>query len=190
MSSNNSPKTKKKGDGKKVQRTERREKIWVQTIFTNRTGEKDKNSLIVFHHIQIIKTTTNGATLIRRGAAELHILLPRCIDLPELADDDAAGAEVTADVPLLLLLILLLELIVVPVGGGAVVMSPLLKVDPVKARVVIDPVTERDVVDTVGESAEEPEDTDGDEEPGAGEEIRVMAKAGLVSPESPNKTIM
>jgi hypothetical protein len=116
------------------------------------------------------------------------MLLPRCIDHPELADDDAAEAEVTADAPLLLL-ILLLELLVVPVGGGAVVMSPLLKVDPVKASVVIDPVTERDV-GTVGESSEEPEDTDGEEEPGAGEEIRVMAKAGLVSPESPNKTIM
>jgi hypothetical protein len=115
------------------------------------------------------------------------MLLPRCIDHPELADDDAAEAEVTADAPLLLLLIPLLELLVVPVGGGAVVMSPLLKVD---ASVVIDPVTERDVVGTVGESSEEPEDTDGEEEPGAGEEIRVMAKAGLVSPESPNKTIM
>jgi hypothetical protein len=141
----------------------------------------------LFHHIQIIKTITNGATLIKRGAAELQILLSRCIDRcidhPELADEDAAKAEVTEDAPLLLLL---LELVVVPVGGEAVVMSPLLKVDPAKATVVIDPVIERDVVGTVGESAGEPEDTDDDGVPGVGGEIRVMAKAGLVSPESPN----
>jgi len=190
MSIDNSPNQKERRR-ERVQRTERREKIMCNhPIFTNRTADSDKkgkNSLIVFHHIQIIKTATNGATLIKRGAAELHILLPRCIDHPELADDDAAKAEVTEDAPLLLLI---LELGVVPVGGEAVVMSPLLKVDPAKASVVIDPVTERDVVGTVGESAGEPEDTDDDGVPGDGGEIRVMAKAGLVSPESPNKTIM
>lgn len=182
--------TKKKGREKESKEPSVARK-YCSTIFTSRTTTRDKkgkNSLIVFHHIQIIKTTTNGATLIKRGAAELHRLLPRCKDHPELADDDAAKAEVTADA-LLLLLLLLLELVVVPVGGGAVEMSLLIKVPPIKADVVIDPATERDVLGTVGGSAEEPEDTGDDEVSEDGEEIRVMAKAGLVSPESPNKTI-
>jgi hypothetical protein len=186
--------TKKKGGERSSKNRASRENIVQKS--SNHTAARDKkgkNGLIVFHHIQIIKTTMNGATLMKRGAAELHILLARCKDHPELADDEAAKAEVTADAPLLLSL-LLLELVVVPVGGGAVVLSPLTEVPPIKAGVVRDPATERDVGGTVGgtvgESAEEPEDKDDEEVSETGEEIRVMAKAGLVSPESPNKTMM
>lgn len=141
-----------------------------------------------------MKTTMHGATLIKRGAAELHKLLPRCKDHPALVVD-AAKAEVTADaLLLLLLLLLLLELVelavVVPVVGRTVDEPTAVKVRSegkvmsVEVGVVAELEIERDVVGSVAPGME-PEDADDDEEPEPGEEIRVMAKAGLVSPESP-----
>ena len=139
-----------------------------------------------------MKTTMHGATLIKRGAAELHKLLPRCKDHPALVVD-AAKAEVTADA-LLLLLLLLLELVelavVVPVVGRTVDAPTAVKVRSegkvmsVEVGVVAELEIERDVVGSVAPGMD-PEDADDDEEPEPGEEIRVMAKAGLVSPESP-----
>lgn len=89
----------------------------VEILFNNFT-------LVSFRHIQIMKAMTNGATLIKKGAVELHILLPRCKDHPELVvdDDDAARAEVTPD-SLLLLELGEVEPVVVPVRGEAVVAS-------------------------------------------------------------------
>jgi hypothetical protein len=84
-----------------------------------------KNNLVAFRHIQIMKAMINGATLIKKGAVELHILLPGCKDHPELVvdDDDAARAEVTPDSLLLLELGEVEPVVVVPVGGEAVVGS-------------------------------------------------------------------
>jgi len=135
-----------------------------------------------------MKTTTNGATLI---AAELQKLLPRCKDQPALVDD-AAKAEVAADAPLLMLLLTLLGLVepvvVVPVGGRTVDASTAVEVISVEVGVVTELEIERDVAGSAAPELE-PEDADDDEVSEPGEEIRVMAKAGLVSPESPNKTI-
>lgn len=57
-----------------------------------------------------------------------------------------------------------------------------------EAGVVTELDIERDVTGGVAPEMES-DDADDDEVPGTGEEIRVMAKAGLVSPESPNKTM-
>jgi len=125
----------------------------------------------------------------KKGAAELHKLLSRCKDHPALVDD-AAKAEVTEDA----LLLTLLELVepavavVVPVGGRTADASTAVEVMPVEVGVVTELEIERDVEGSVAPEME-PEDADDDEVPGPGEEIRVMAKAGLVSPESPNKTM-
>jgi len=140
---------------------------------------------------------TNGGTLIKIGTAELHELLPRCKDHPALVDDDAA----TADALLLMLLELVeplvdvpvgLELaepfVVVPVGVRTADVTIAVKGMSVEACVVTELGIERDVAGSVVPGLE-PEDTDDDEVPGPGEEIRVMANEGLVSPESPNKTM-
>jgi hypothetical protein len=146
--------------------------------------QQDKISLVAFRRIQTMKAIANGAMPIKKGATELHVLLLRCEDHPELVDDDAAKAEVTAD-ELLLLLLLELKLVVVPVGGEAVVPSAVaVEVLPVKAGVVTGPVAERDE-ESADELATELEDADGDETL-MPEEILVMAKEGLVSPESPS----
>jgi len=132
---------------------------------------------------------TNGATPIKKGATELHKLLPRCKDHPALVDDDAAKAEVKADALLLMLLLELVELVVVvAVGGRTVDASTAVEVTSVEVGVVAELRIERDVAGSVAPGME-PEDADDDEVPESGEEIRVMAKAGLVSPESPNKTM-
>ena len=133
---------------------------------------------------------TNEATLIKKGAAELHIRLSRCKDRPALVGVDAAEAKATADVLLLLLLLLLLAA-VVPVDSGAVVMSAPVVVLSVKAKTdgVTEPVIERDVGIAIDGSGMKPRDVDDDALPESGDEIRVMAKAGLVSPESPNTKI-
>jgi len=138
-----------------------------------------------------MKTMTNGATPIKRGATELHKLLPRCKDRPALVDD-AAKAEVTDDALLLMLLLTLLELVepvvVVSVGGRTVDVSTAVEVMSVEVDVVTELGIERDVAGSVAPGIE-PEDVDEGEVPGPEEAIRVMAKAGLVSPESPNKTM-
>jgi len=136
--------------------------------------------------IQTMKAMTNGATLIKKGAAEFHKLLPpRCRDHPALLLDDAAKA-VALLLPLLLSLMLLelVELlVVVPVGdrtvGVSVGVSTAFEVS-VDVGVVTELEIERDVTGIVGPD---------DEVLGSVEAIRVMAKAGLVSPESPNKTM-
>lgn len=128
------------------------------------------------------------ATLIKKRAAELHILLPRCKEHPELVDDNAAKAEVAADTLLLLLVGLVDPVVVVPVGGDAAVEpAAVVGMPSVKTGVVAEPLLERDVAGTVDESVVDPRAADDDELSGA--EIRVIAKAGLVSPESPYKTI-
>jgi len=132
-----------------------------------------------------MKSMNNGATLIKKWTAELLILL-WYEDHPALVGVDAAKAEVIADA---LLLLEPVEPVVVPVGSEAVVMSVLNGVPCVKPSVVTKPEIERDVVAGVDESGVEPEDAGDDELVEPGEEISVMAKAGLVSPESPIKTI-
>jgi len=68
-----------------------------------------------------MKAMTNGATLIKKGAAEFHKLLPpRCRDHPALLLVEDAAKAVALLLPLLLSLMLLelVELVVVvPVGG-------------------------------------------------------------------------
>ena len=155
----------------------------------------NKKEIALLHcyvHIQTMKPMTNGATLIKKGAAELHKLPPRCEDHPALVDDDAAEAEVTADALLLMLLLVLLVLVepvvVVPAEGRAVEASTAVEVLSVEVGGVTELGIERDVVGSVTPGTE-PEDADEDELPESGEEIRVMAKAGLVSPESPSTRI-
>jgi len=135
--------------------------------------------------IQTMKTMRNGATLVRKGAAELHRLLPRCKDHPALVDDAAK-----ADALLLTLLLTLLELVepavVVPVGGRTVGVLTSVEVMSVEVDVVTGLDVERDVVGSVAPSVES-EDADDDEVGETGAEILVMAKMELVSPESPNK---
>jgi len=137
-----------------------------------------------------MKTTRNGATLVRKGAPKFHNLLPRCKDHPALVDD-AAKADALLLTLLLALLVGLVESVdVVPVGGRTVGVSTAVEVMSVEVGVVM--VTEleieRDVAGSVTPGTG-PEDADEDELPESGEEIRVMAKAGLVSPESPSKTM-
>jgi len=139
-----------------------------------------------------MKTMTNVATLINKEAAKLDKLLPRCKDHPALVDDDVAKAEVAVDVLLLMLLIVLAELaeavVVVPVGGRTVDVSTAAEGLSVVVGVITEVGIERDVLGSVVPEME-PEDADDNDVSGPGEEIRVMAKAGLVSPESPNKTM-
>ena len=133
----------------------------------------------------------NGATLVRKGAAEFHKLLLRCKDHPALVDDAAK-----ADALLLALLLALLELVelvvVVPVGVRTA--GVLTSVEVVMSVEVVGVVTglevESDVVGSVAPSVES-EVADDDEEEAAetGEAILVMAKMALVSPESPNTRI-
>lgn len=124
-----------------------------------------------------MKVITNGAMPIKKGAAEVHVRLLRCKDHPELVDDDTAEAEATTDGLLLLLLLGPVELVVVPIGGKTVVPSA-------AAVVVTERVTERDEPST-DKLATELDDAD-DDETLMPEEILVIAKEGLVSPESPN----
>lgn len=134
---------------------------------------------------QTMKTMRNGATLVRKGAAESHKPLPRCKDHPALVDDAAK-----ADALLLALLLTLLELVElvvdVPVGGRTVGVST--SVEEVMSVEVVGVVTgvevERDVVAPSVESKDVDDDDDAVAE--TGEEILVMAKIELVSPESPN----
>jgi hypothetical protein len=161
------------------------------TIRNKMAKQQEKKNLVALSrssHIQTMKTT-NGATLIKTGAVELHKLLPRCKDHPALVDDDAAKAEVTEDALLLLLLELVEPVVVVPVGGRAVDVPTAVKALSVEVGVVTELGIERDVAGSVVPGMEL-EDADDDEVSGPGEEIRVMAKAGLVSPESPNRTMM
>lgn len=72
--------------------------------------------------------------------------------------------------------------VVVPVASGLA----LIGVPSVKAAVVTEPVIERDVGGGVDDgSGMGPEDAGDEKFVEPGEQIRVMAKAGLVSPESP-----
>ena len=141
-----------------------------------------------------MKPMTNGATtLIKKGAAELHKLLPRCKDHPALEDDDAAEAEAAEDALLLLLMLMLLEpvepVVVVPVGGRAEDAPTAVKVLSTEVGATTELGIERDVAGSVAPAMEPEEDADDNELLESGEEIRVMAKAGLVSPESPNTEI-
>jgi len=124
-----------------------------------------------------------GATLIKIVAAEVHMLLPRCIDHPALVDVEAAKAEVAADDALLLLKPIELIVVGLVAVGSRVAVMMSVGVPSIKA-VAVTEVIERDVAVTV-EGTVEAEDVD----ELSGEEIRVMAKEGLVSPESPNKTM-
>jgi len=162
-----------------------------ETKWTN--NKKKKNRLVALlrsSHIQTMKTMTNVATLINKEAAKLDKLLPRCKDHPALVDDDVAKAEVAVDALLLMLLLVLVELaeavVVVPVGGRTVDVSTAAERSSVVVGVITEVGIERDVAGGVVPEMES-EDADDDDVPG--EEIRVMAKAGLVSPESPNKTM-
>lgn len=149
-----------------------------------------KKTLLNFYtpvSFQTMKAMTIGATLIKKGAAELHKLLPRCKDHPALVGD-AAKAEDTEDALLLALLELLAPVVVVPVGGGTVDASTAAELMSVEAGVITELDIERDVKGSVAPEMES-DDADDDGVPGPEEEIRVMAKAGLVSPESPNKTM-
>ena len=134
---------------------------------------------------QTMKTMRNGATLVRKGAAESHKLIPRCKDHPALVDDAAkADALLLALLPTLLELV---ELVVdVPVGGRTVGVST--SVEEVMSVEVVGVVTgvevERDVVAPSVESKDVDDEDDAVAE--TGEEILVMAKIELVSPESPN----
>ena len=86
-------------------------------------------------------------------------------------------------------LMLLDELVVVvPVGGKAVDVSTAAEVMSVEVGMVTELEIERDVAGIVVPETVF-EDADEDKVPESGEEIRVMAKVGLVSPESPNTRI-
>ena len=184
-------KKKKRGNCKNRELTVLRENI-VQQISTNRrpyeTNNRERNSLVMFRHM---KTITNGATLIKKRTVELHVLLPRCKEHPELVDDDEdaaeAEAEAAAEALLLLPAGLIESVVVVSARDGAVVGSAAIEAPPIEAGRVRE-LTETNVAGPTDESVIEPEGDD-DELPVAAEDIRVMAKAGLVSPESPNTRI-
>ena len=169
----------------------------------NNAADQQQMSLGITH-FQSVKSMTNGATLIKIGAAEPHVLLPWCNDHPApLVGVDAAGVTATADalVPSPLLLLELLVPVVpvvrpvvvaaaavgfVSFGSGAVVVSALVGVPVVvNGDGVWEPTSIRDVGEKVRLG---PEGTAEDEllSVEAGGEIAVMAKTGLVSPESPN----
>lgn len=134
-----------------------------------------------------MKTTRNGATLVRKGAPKFHNLLPRCKDHPALVDDAANADALSLTLLLLLTLLELVELVVdVPVGGRTVGVSTSVEVMSVEVDVVTGLEVKRDVVGSVAPSVES-EDADDDEVGETGEAILVMAKMELVSPESPNK---
>ena len=144
-----------------------------------------------FCHIQTMKSITKG---IEMRATEL---LPWCIDHPAEDTpvlDDAAEAEVDVLVPLEPVE----PVVVVPVGlvavgsEGVVVVKVWVPTDNPSA--VTEPVIERDEAASGGASGvesddEDDDDDDDDEEPELGAVIWVMAKAGLVSPESPNTIV-
>ena len=134
-----------------------------------------------------MKNMMIGATLIKKGAAELHRLLPpRCKDHPALVDD-AAKAEVTPDALLLTLLEPVEPAVVVPDGGRTADESTAAELMSVELGMVKELGVERDVTSgSVVVPEMESDDADDDGVPGPDEEIRVIAKAGLVSPESPN----
>lgn len=183
---------KKKEDGKNriMRNCHRPHRSW--TIRNKMVKQHEKKTALLHclrsSHNQTMKRMTNGTTLIKKGAAELHEL--RCKDRPALVDDDAVKAEDAADA--LLLLLMLLELVepvvVVPVGGRTDVSTAVEVLSVKEVGIVIELGMERDVVGSVAPGME-PEEGGDDEVSELGEEIRVMAKAGLVSPESPNKTM-
>jgi len=78
--------------------------------------------------------------------------------------------------------------VIVSVGDRAVDVSIAVEVMSVEVGVVTELMVKRDVTGIVAPEME-PEDADDDEVPESGEEIRVMVKAGLTSPLSPNKTM-
>jgi hypothetical protein len=147
--------------------------------------------LLVLRSSQIhaMKTMTNGATLIKKGAAQFHKLLPRCKDHPALVDD---AAKADALLLALLLLLLLLELVepvvVVPVGGGAAGVLTAVEVMSVDVGVVTELEIERDEIGGV-DPVMEFEDVDEVEAPETGKGIAEMAKGSLESPLSPNTRI-
>lgn len=136
--------------------------------------------------IQAMKTMTNGATLMKKGTAEFHKLLsPRCKDQPALEDDAAKAVAVLLTLSLVLLLELVGLVVVVPVVGRTVGVSTAVEGSvSVVVGVITELETERDVTGGVAPEMES-EDTDDNEESVVPVEIRVMAKAGLVSAESP-----
>lgn len=135
--------------------------------------------------IQAMKTMTNGATLMKKGTAEFHKLLsPRCKDQPALEDDAAKAVAVLLTVSLLLVLLLELVELVVVVGRTVGVSTAVEGSVSVVVGVITELETERDVTGGVAPEMES-EDTDDNEESVVPVEIRVMAKAGLVSAESP-----
>lgn len=121
-------------------------------------------------------------------------LLPWCIDHPAEdtpALDDAAEDEVDVLVPLEPVEpVVVVPVGLVAVGSEGVVVRVWVPTDNPSA--VTEPVIERDEAASGGASGVESEDADeddDDEEPELGEVIWVMAKAGLVSPESPNTIV-
>ena len=108
----------------------------------------------------------NGATLIKKGAAEFHKLLPRCKDHPALVDD-AAKADA------LLLVLVLLELLLEPVEPSVVVpvedktVGVSTAVDVMSVDVGVGTVLEFEI-DAVGSVAPEMESEDADAETGEG----------------------
>jgi len=137
-----------------------------------------------------MKTMTNGATLIKKGAAEFHKLLPpRCKDHAALVDEAAKADALLVTLLLSLMLLELVELVVVvPVVGrtvgGSTAVEESVSVD---VGVTTELEIEREVTGGVAPEME-PEGADDNEESEFPVEIRVMAKAGLVSAESPYKT--
>jgi len=162
-----------------------------ETKWSTRTKKEDSSCYVPIP-IQTMKTMRNGViTLIKKGAAEFHKRLPRCKDHPALLDDAAVAVLLT--LPLLSLLMELAELVVVvPVGDWTVGVSTevgvSVDVGVVDVGVITELETERDVTDDVVPEME-PEDPDDNEVSEPRVEIRVMAKEGLVSPESPYKTM-
>jgi hypothetical protein len=107
----------------------------------------------------------HALTLVKKGATELHKPLSRCKDRPALV----------------------LELVEPVVGGRTVDTSTIAKPPmSVEVGVVTELEIERDVTGSVDPEMES-DDADDDEVPGPVEEV--MAKAGLLSPKSPNTGI-
>lgn len=134
-----------------------------------------------------MKTMTNEATLIKKGAAEFHKLLPRCKDHPALVGDAAKADALLLTLLALLLLLLELELVepvvVVPVGGTTVGVSTAAELSVDVGATELD--VERIVRGSVAPSMEFEEDADDDEALETGKVIGVMANNSLESPESP-----
>jgi len=154
-----------------------------ETKWSNNKRKKKSSFVVLLRssQIQTMRTMPNGATLIKKGAAEFHKLLPWCKDHPALVDDAAK-----ADALVLVLSPLELELVepVVVVPAEVKTLGVLTAVEVMSVDVGVGTVLEFEG-DVVGSVAPEMESEDTDAE--MGDEIWVMAKMELVSPESPNR---